>query len=52
MATRNTKRTYEQPRMQVVELKRRYPLLIGSPRNMTNSSEWLEGDNNTNDIYF
>lgn len=52
MATRKIKRTYEQPRTLVVEVQATCPLLTGSPRNMTNSSEWLEGDNNTNDIYF
>ena len=45
MATRKIKRTYEQPRTLVVEAQATCPLLTGSNQlNMTNTSNWQEGD--------
>lgn len=45
MATRKIKRTYEQPRTLVVEVQATCPLLVGSNQlNMTNTSNWQEGD--------
>jgi hypothetical protein len=45
MATRKIKRTYEQPRTLVVEVQATCPLLAGSNQlNMTNTSNWQEGD--------
>ena len=45
MATRKIKRTYEQPRTLVVEVQATCPLLAGSnQQNMTNTSNWQEGD--------
>ena len=53
MATRKIKRTYEQPRTLVVEVQATCPLLAGSNQlNMTNTSNWQEGDDpqNKNEI--
>ena len=45
MTTRKIKRTYEQPRTLVVEVQATCPLLAGSNQlNMTNTSNWQEGD--------
>lgn len=49
MATRKIKRTYEQPRTLVVEVQATCPLLAGSNQlNMTNTSNWQEGDDPQN----
>ena len=49
MATRKIKRTYEQPRTLVVEAQATCPLLTGSNQlNMTNTSNWQEGDDPQN----
>ncbi len=49
MATRKIKRTYEQPQTLVVEAQATCPLLAGSNQlNMTNTSNWQEGDDPQN----